>query len=171
MAKAKMKVKTVDTDAPKEKGLSAREISRSKPGRDDLSKLIASVQEDMGGAARIVPLHTVRTPYDIRRPTGISDLDQRMNGGFPAGTLNQIFGADGSGKDLLTNHIIAENQRIHGDKANAFWMSFGYLPDIPFMRMCGVQIEHGRQRQSGDVGQPDDDVLPEVLFGDAVTRR
>jgi hypothetical protein len=45
---------------------------------------------------------------------------------------------------LITNHIIAENQRIHGNKANAFWMSFGYLPDLPFMRMAGVKIKKTR---------------------------
>lgn len=121
---------------------SERQLAKSQPGKEDLSKLIASVQADLGGAARIQHLHEVVTPYDIRRPTGVADLDMKLGGGFPAGTLNQVFGPDGSGKDLITNHIIAENQRIHGDKSNVFWMSFGYLPDLPFMRMAGVQIAH-----------------------------
>lgn len=118
----------------------ARKKSQGTAGPDDLSSLIASVQTSLGGAAKIQHLHDVRTPYGIRRPTGVADLDMELNGGFPAGTMNQVFGPDGSGKDLITNHIIAENQRLYGDKANAFWMSFGYRPDLKFMRMCGCQI-------------------------------
>lgn len=107
---------------------------------DDLSDIIGAIQKDMGGAAKIQHLSEVRTPYGTRRPTGVADLDLALKGGFPAGTMNQVFGPDGAGKDLITNHILAENQRIHGHRANAFWMSFGYLPDLPFMRMAGVQI-------------------------------
>lgn len=117
-----------------------RKKSREQAGPDDLSSLIESVQASLGGAAKIQHLHDVRTPYGIRRPTGVADLDMALKGGFPGGTMNQVFGPDGAGKDLITNHIIAENQRIHGEKANAFWMSFGYKPDLPFMRMAGCQI-------------------------------
>jgi RecA/RadA recombinase len=117
-----------------------RRKSKLQSGPDDLSNLIASVEADLGGAAKIQHLHDVRTPYGIRRPTGVADLDRELKGGFPAGTMNQVFGPDGSGKDLITNHIIAENQVVHGEKANAFWMSFGYKPDLPFMRMAGCKI-------------------------------
>jgi recombination protein RecA len=134
--KAKDKAVTKDDLAQ----IEARKKSRLHDGPDDLSGLIASVQESLGGAAKIQHLHDVRTPYGIRRPTGVADLDMALKGGFPAGTMNQVFGPDGAGKDLITNHIIAENQRVHGEKANAFWMSFGYKPDLPFMRMAGCQI-------------------------------
>lgn len=123
--------------------------------RDDLSDLIGSIQKDLGEAASIKHLSEVRTPYLIRRPTGVMDLDQALNGGFPAGTINQVFGPDGAGKDLITNHIIAENQRIHGQKANAFWMSFGYLPDLPFMRMAGVKIKKTREELLQEGIDPD----------------
>lgn len=123
--------------------------------REDLSSLITSIQKDLGDAAKIQQLSEVRTPYGTRRPTGVMDLDHALNGGFPAGTLNQVFGPDGAGKDLITNHIIAENQRVHGNKANAFWMSFGYLPDLPFMRMAGVKIKKTRDELLQEGIDPD----------------
>lgn len=123
--------------------------------RDDLTSLIDAIQKDLGGAASIKQLSEVKTPYMTRRPTGVMDLDQALGGGFPAGTLNQVFGPDGAGKDLITNHIMAENQRIHGQKANAFWMSFGYLPDLPFMRMAGVKVKKTRDELINEGIDPD----------------
>jgi hypothetical protein len=139
MAKAKKAKKKAVTKTDLAQ-IEERRKSKLQSGPDDLSNLIASVQADLGGAAKIQHLHDVRTPYGIRRPTGVADLDLALKGGFPAGTLNQVFGPDGSGKDLITNHIIAENQVVHGVKSNAFWMSFGYKPDLPFMRMAGCRI-------------------------------
>jgi len=133
----------------------AKKDTTNQNQRDDLSDLIGSIQKDLGDAASIKPLSEVRTPYLIRRPTGVMDLDQALNGGFPAGTINQVFGPDGAGKDLITNHIIAENQRLHGQKANAFWMSFGYLPDLPFMRMAGVKIRKTRDELLQEGIDPD----------------
>ena len=140
MAKFGAKAKAPPVSANELAQAIERKASRDKAGPDDLSSLIADVQESLGGAAKIQHLHNVRTPYGIRRATGVADLDMALNGGFPAGTMNQVFGPDGAGKDLITNHVIAENQREYGDKANAFWMSFGYRPDLPFMRMAGCQI-------------------------------
>lgn len=108
---------------------------------EDLSKLIKSIQKDLGGGAVITNLSEVVTPFETRLPTGILSLDTALKGGFPAGSLNQLFGPDGVGKDYLTNLTIAEVQKKYGDDANIFWMSFGYKPDKEFMRMAGIQIE------------------------------
>ena len=109
---------------------------------DDLSSLIKEISKDMKGAAQISNIAEVKTPYQTRLPTGIMSLDLALSGGWPAGTMCQLFGPDGSGKDMLSNMTMAEQQRIHGDKTNIFWMSFGYKPDLPFMRSCGVQIPY-----------------------------
>ena len=108
---------------------------------EDLSKLIKTLQKNLGGSATITNLSEVETPFKKRLPTGIMSLDMALKGGFPAGSLNQLFGPDGSGKDYLTNRVMAEVQKKHGDKSNIFWMSFGYKPDKEFMRMAGVKIE------------------------------
>lgn len=92
----------------------------------------------------VKPLVTIDTPYEIRRPTGILSLDIALRGGFPGGSLNQIFGPDGSGKDYLTNLMIKEQQRIHENDARIAWMTFGYWPDKSLMfDLCGVRDDIG----------------------------
>ncbi len=109
----------------------------------DLSKLISSIQKDLGGAALVSKLSDVEAPFETRIPTGIMSLDLALKGGFPAGSMHQIFGPDGSGKDYLTNLMIAQVQKEYGDDANIAWMSFGYRPDKPFMKMAGIDINLG----------------------------
>lgn len=109
----------------------------------DLSKLIAGIQKDLGGAALVSKLSDVEAPFETRIPTGIMSLDLALKGGFPAGSMHQIFGPDGSGKDYLTNLMIAQVQKKYGDDANIAWMSFGYRPDKPFMEMAGIDLNVG----------------------------
>lgn len=109
----------------------------------DLSKLIAGIQKDLGGAALVSKLSDVDAPFETRIPTGIMSLDLALKGGFPAGSMHQIFGPDGSGKDYLTNLMIAQVQKEYGDDANIAWMSFGYRPDKPFMEMAGIDVDMG----------------------------
>lgn len=109
----------------------------------DLSKLIAGIQKNLGGAALVSNLSDVEAPFETRIPTGIMSLDLALKGGFPAGSMHQIFGPDGSGKDYLTNLMIAQVQQQYGDDANIAWMSFGYRPDKPFMKMAGIDLNLG----------------------------
>lgn len=111
--------------------------------KDDLSKLIKGVQKSLGGAAKISHLAEVDAPFLTRLPTGILSLDLALKGGFPAGSMHQLFGPDGAGKDFLSNLVIAQLQRDYGEKANVAWMSFGYKPDVPFMEMCGIDVDLG----------------------------
>ena len=108
---------------------------------DDLTSLIKSIQKDLGGAAQITNLSDVEAPFEVRLATGIMSLDLALRGGFPAGSIHQIFGPDGSGKDYLSNLVMAEVQKAYAEKANIFWMSFGYKPDKEFMRMSGVKLK------------------------------
>ena len=110
---------------------------------EDLSSLIKKVQKDLGGSAKISRLSEVSAPFHTRLPTGILSLDIALKGGFPAGSMHQLFGPDGSGKDYLTNLVMAQVQKKYGDDANIAWMSFGYKPDIPFMEMAGVSPDVG----------------------------
>jgi len=107
---------------------------------DDLSALMRSIDKKLGGAVKIISIDEAENPYSLRRPFGILSVDRKLKGGLPAGTMCQIFGPDGIGKDMLINYLMAENQRRYGVKSNIFWMSFGYKPDLGFMRMCGMQL-------------------------------
>ena len=111
--------------------------------KDDLSKLVKGIQKSLGGAAKISKMSEVAAPFLTRLPTGILSLDLALKGGFPAGSMHQLFGPDGAGKDYLSNLVISQVQKEHGEKANIAWMSFGYKPDIPFMEMCGIDPELG----------------------------
>ncbi|RLF47713.1 MAG: hypothetical protein DRN20_05600 [Thermoplasmata archaeon] len=50
-----------------------------------------------------------------RVPTGIKGLDELMDGGFPAGTVNLVSGPAGSAKSLLGMHYIYNGALMHGD--------------------------------------------------------
>lgn len=108
--------------------------------KDDLSKLLTSIEKEFKGVAKVSAIEDVKVPFHKRVPTGIMSLDLALGGGFPAGGIVQIFGPEGVGKDYLTNLLMATNQKRLGEKSNLFWTSFGYKPDLPFMRMAGVKV-------------------------------
>lgn len=58
-------------------------------------------------------------PYIVRRPTGITELDVHLGGGFPAGGLCFISGEDNTGKTWLLFQVLAMQQKIYGDNFTA----------------------------------------------------
>ncbi len=110
---------------------------------EDLSGLIKQIEKNMSGTAVVSKLSDIEAPFETRLPTGIMSMDYHLKGGFPAGSMHQIFGPDGSGKDYLTNLIMAQQQKQFGDDTNLAWMSFGYRPDVPFMEMAGLDPDLG----------------------------
>jgi recombination protein RecA len=110
---------------------------------DDLTALMRAIKKELGGSVSVGRLTDVEVPYDTRLPTGILSLDVALKGGFPAGSLIQIFGPEAAGKDYLTNLVIADLQRRLGDAANVAYATFGYVPDASLMRMAGVDMGLG----------------------------
>jgi len=108
--------------------------------KTNLENALKELSAKYAGKIRILSPKNMLAAFHVRRPTGILSLDIKLNGGFPGGSINQIHGPDGVGKDALTNYMIAENQRIYGDESAVFWVSFGYAPDLPFWRMCGIHV-------------------------------
>lgn len=107
---------------------------------EDLSDLIRRVTKSLGSSVCIEQLSDVDTPYHERIPFGLMDLDAALMGGLPRGTVCQVWGPDGSGKNLLANLAMAQVQRIYGDASNLLYMSLGYRPDVDFMRKCDVKF-------------------------------
>ena len=105
-----------------------------------LDSVMAGLQAKLPGVV-FRPASEVVTSYNLRRRFGIPRLDIGLRGGIPAGTLNQLFGPEGSGKDYLANRMIAEVQESYGDDAAIFIASFGYKMDRTAMLMAGVHME------------------------------
>ncbi len=107
---------------------------------DDLSKLFAGIKKELKGAVRISRMGDIKTPYEDRLPFGLIGLDAALMGGLPRGTVNELFGVDGAGKNLLANMLAAQVQKRWGEAANILYLSFGYAADRNFMRKCGVVV-------------------------------
>jgi RecA/RadA recombinase len=88
--------------------------------------------------------------------TGLVSLDGALGGGYPKGTIVQLHGPPGSGKDMLINLAIAGIQREKGSEAAVLWTSFGYEADIPYMRLCGCQLQ--------DKDVPGSETVGDILF-------
>ena len=97
----------------------------------------------LGKSVQITELRDVQTPFATRRGTGITSMDIDLGGGLPAGSLHQVFGPEGAGKDYLTNLMIAELQRIYGEDTKVAWLSFGYWPDRSHFKLAGVDENVG----------------------------
>jgi RecA/RadA recombinase len=60
----------------------------------------------------------VPNAYELRRPSGIMQLDLDTGGGLPAGTLCYLSGPDGAGKTFLAMRYLLMHQKLYGDRAS-----------------------------------------------------
>lgn len=88
----------------------------------------------------IISADEMATPYWLRRPTGIMQLDIDIGGGVPSGGISQIMGADNSGKSMVLFHIFAQQQRILGEDCVLAYAPTEGPPDYMFMRKCGCMV-------------------------------
>jgi len=102
--------------------------------------VVKAVSEKFGGRVCIRRASELSTCFDLRRPTGITSVDVRINGGFCAGATNILYGPAGIGKDLLADLCMAQIQKNYGDDARILVASFGYQFDIRFAQRLGVAI-------------------------------
>lgn len=60
----------------------------------------------------------IASPYFLRRPTGITQIDVDLGGGFPAGTVNYLSGPENAGKTWLLFKTYAMHQRLYGPNSS-----------------------------------------------------
>jgi recombination protein RecA len=73
-------------------------------------------------------------------PTGSLALDTALGiGGVPRGRITEIFGPESSGKTTLTQHIIAEAQRLGGVAA---FIDVEHAMDPGYATKCGVDVDN-----------------------------
>ena len=99
---------------------------------------MARIAAEMGDAVYLRSAADRTYGYNVRRPTGIIDLDVELGGGFPAGSINQLYGEEGAGKNLVMNYAMAEVQRHYGDEAGILYVPMEYGLDKPFAWHCKV---------------------------------
>lgn len=77
----------------------------------------------------LIPADQAHSAYDLRRPTGIIELDIHLGGGFPGGGACMVSGPDNSGKTWLLFKTLAMQQRLYGDACRiAFGVTEGAFP-------------------------------------------
>lgn len=73
-------------------------------------------------------------------PTGSLSLDIALGvGGIPRGRVTEIYGPESSGKTTITQHIVAETQRLGGTAA---FIDMEHALDPVYAEACGVDVEN-----------------------------
>ncbi|MBC8506018.1 MAG: recombinase RecA [Anaerolineales bacterium] len=73
-------------------------------------------------------------------PTGSLSLDIALGvGGIPRGRVTEIYGPESSGKTTITQHIVAEAQRLGGTAA---FIDMEHALDSTYAEACGVDIDN-----------------------------
>lgn len=104
---------------------------------------IAALMNKINGEAKytvIAPADEVVSPYFLRRPSGIMQLDVDTGGGLPAGGVSMLTGPDNSGKSFLLYKYMAQHQRIYGSESSVALAPVEGAPDYFFMRKCGFFV-------------------------------
>ena len=90
-----------------------------------------------GSIMRLGEAHSMKT--DVI-PTGSLSLDIALGvGGIPRGRITEIFGPESSGKTTISQHIVAEAQKLGGTAA---FIDMEHALDPSYAARCGVDIDN-----------------------------
>jgi len=101
-------VETVIATSTETKYTKERELSKAEKNRR-----LRALRTKLGD--NLIPASQAATPYMVRRPVFITDLDVHLGGGFPAGGPSVVGGPFNSGKSWLMWRALAAQQQIYGD--------------------------------------------------------
>lgn len=135
----------------------AKKTERKSTDRDDLADLIVSTlnKSQKDGAEVACFLDGQEDPQMVSDwiSTGSTLLDlaisNRPHGGLPVGRIVELNGLEGTGKSLVSAHILADTQRKGGvgvmidteyAAAPAFWTAVGVeLKTLPYVKLVTVE--------------------------------
>lgn len=98
-------------------------------------------------------------------PTGCLSLDIALGvGGVPRGRIIEIYGPESSGKTTLSQHIVAEVQKIGGTAA---FIDAEHALDPDYAKKCGVKTENLYISQP-DTGEQALEILETLVRSNAI---
>jgi len=109
-----------------------------------VDKWVAEINKhrSFAGHAQVRMASQVRTPYILRRPTGILGLDIGLGGGWHAGGAVEIRGEESVGKTLLAYKSAGELQKLYGDDTAIMIWGTEIRMDKSFARLAGFAVAY-----------------------------
>ncbi len=118
---------------------SSSENSMSEARRAMLDKALGDIIKRYGDGA-IMRLGEAHSMSVEAIPTGSLSLDLALGiGGIPRGRITEIYGPESSGKTTLSQHIVAEVQKLGGTAA---YIDMEHALDPVYAARCGVDIDN-----------------------------
>jgi len=148
MAAAKKKKETKAKEPPKTPKAPAKAPAKKKKELtqvEKISHLKNSINTQYKGRVIVKSGDEFGNVFLLRRPCGITSLDEAIGGGFPSGGMSQIIGADGVGKDYIVNRTLANLQANYGDKSAIALAMTELSYDKAYAKLCGVAIAYTPQ--------------------------
>lgn len=145
---AKAKPEKAAKAAPKKAGRKVQVAIQGKKEKVESGGTALAWMERMNaerrfqGHAQIKAASDMKTPYSLRRPSGILSLDIALGGGCHAGAFIEVQGIRSAGKTYLTYRFAAMVQEIYGEDAKIAVYATEQRPDKSFARMAGFCVAY-----------------------------
>jgi RecA/RadA recombinase len=126
----------------------------------------------------VVLASEAKTPFILRRSTGILSADLALGGGWHAGGTVEVRGEESVGKTYFANLTAGQVQKHYGDASRILVFSTEIRPDKSFARMCSfciaysdheiAEMDEVRQKRGMDPFSPEDIADLKHQIGDVV---
>jgi RecA/RadA recombinase len=142
MSKEIKKEKPPEPVTPKKQGKKDERLSL----KEELEIVKARINKRYDGKGALLSGKEFSNIFTLRRPTGITQLDVALAGGWPAGGLSQIIGEEGATKSWLANSTIKHIQNTYGEEA----VIAVCMTEMPYDKafgkwQCGLRIAYSDQ--------------------------
>lgn len=146
-SKAAAPKKAAPRKAPPKAKITQKAAAEKFPGAHaDTARFMATFQKDNN--VRVQTAAQVKTPYFLRRPTGILSLDVALGGGFQAGGCIEIYGPESAGKTFLLYCTCGQVQRNYGDDTRILIFKTEMREDKDFARLGGLCVRYSEDEIS-----------------------